>query len=288
MTTLHLPGRGRRALLAGLAFVLAVAGGLVATPGVASAASLASFSAGVFEPGQVRHIWWNNANWDAYAPGLEATGVDDPDAVCHVKVKRTWYQRNTSGEREFHLEIEGDTSDRCRVTVWLARLTMYRHSITSTLEPGESWSAHWNNAHTDQNVYVVGVLPAQVDSGACAIEVTTAFRTQPDGENEFSYRAVNVGGVACSAQLLHVKLPVNDSHALNPLNPGNGWGIRTAAPPAGTRVQVAGAAPTRVATGPCDITPDQEVGYSGSANFWVDFTNTGTVKCGLTVTFAWL
>lgn len=262
--------------------------GVVATPGVASAASLASFSLGAFEPGQVKHTWWNNANWDAYAPGLEATGIDDPDAICVVGVKRTWYQRNPSGEREFHLEIQGDNSDRCQVTVWLARLTKYRESTTSTLSPGGSWSSHWNNAHTDQNVYVVGVLPAQMAAGTCAIEVTTAFRTQPSGENEFSYRATNVGDVACSAQLLHVKLAVSESWSLNPLNPGNGWGLRTAAPPAGVKVQVAGAAPDKVATAPCDITPDQEVRYSGPTNFWVDFTNTGAVKCGLKVTFAWL
>jgi hypothetical protein len=53
-----------------------------------------------------------------------------------------------------------------------------------------------------------------VSSGSCAIEVATAFRTQPDGENEFTYRATNVGDVACSAQLLHVKLPVNESWSL--------------------------------------------------------------------------
>ena len=280
--------RGRRALVVTLVFALTTTVGLVAIPGVASASSLASFNEGVFEPGQVKHTWWNNATADAYAPGLEATGVDDPDAYCHVTVLRTWYQRNPSGEREFHLEIEGDRNDRCQVTVWLARLTMYRTSTTSTLSPGQWSSSHWNNAHTDQNVYVVGVLPAVVSSGSCRIQVTTSFRTQPDGETEFSYRTTNIGVVACSAQLLHVKLPVNESWSLNPLSPGDGWGLSTAAPPDGIRVQVAGAAPDRVATAPCDITPDQAVGYSGPASFFVDFTNTGTVECGALATFAWL
>ena len=182
----------------------------------------------------------------------------------------------------------GDASSRCQVTVWLARLTMYRTSTTSTLNPGGWWSSHWNNAHTDQNVYVVGVLPAQVGSGTCAIEVTTAFRTQPDGENEFAYRATNVGDVACSAQLLHVKLPVNDTRSLGSRPPGNGWFLTTGRPPAGTKVQVAGAAPAKVATGTCQYTPDQEVGYGGLASLWVVLRNTGTVACGLTATFAWL
>ena len=277
-----------RTFVVALVLALATAGGLVATPGVASAAGLYSFSAGVFEPGQVKHRWWNNANGDAWAPGLEVTGADDPDAFCLVTVRRTWYQRNPSGEREFHLEIEGDRTERCQVTVWLARLTKYRESTTGTINPGQSWSSHWNNAHTDQNVYVVGVLPAVVASGSCAIEVTTAFRTQPDGENEFSYRATNVGAVACSAQLLHVKLPVNDTWTLNPLNPRSGWSLTTASPSDGIKVQVAGAAPDRVATGPCDITPDQEVKYSEQGGFWVDFTNTGAVNCGMKATFAWL
>src|SRR4051794_10492110 len=279
--------RRRRTFVLALVLTLTTAGGLVATPGVASAAGLVSFNAGVFEPGQVKHMWWNNANADAWAPGLEVTGADDPAALCVVGVRRTWYQRNPSGEREFHLELEGDNNERCQVKVWLASLTMYRQSTTGTLNPGRSWSSHWNNAHTDQNVYIVGVLPEQVASGACAIEVTTGFRTQPDGENEFSYRATNVGDVACSAQLLHVKLPVNDRWSLNPLNPRSGWGLSTAAP-VGTKVQVAGAAPDKVATGPCDITPGQEVRYSLPVSLWVDFTNTGAVTCGMTATFAWL
>jgi hypothetical protein len=288
MSNANLLIRGRRTLVAALVLALTTAVGLVATPGVASAYSLVSFNAGQFEPRQVRHVWWNNANSDAYAPGLEATRVDDPAAKCHVEVDRTWYQRNASGEREFHLEIEGDSLYKCQVTVWLARLTMYRTSTTSTLNPGGWWSSHWNNAHTDQNVYVVGVLPAQVSSGACAIEVTTAFRTQPDGENEFSYRATNVGNVACSAQLLHVKLPVDYTWSLSSAPPDDGWSLTTGAAPAGTRVQVAGSAPARVSTAPCDVTPDQEVGYSGQTGFWVVFRNTGTVKCGMTATFAWM
>jgi hypothetical protein len=288
MNNSHPLMRARRTFVVALVLALTTASGLVATPGVASASSLVSFSVGVFEPGQIKHTWWNNANSDAYAPGLEATGVDDSDASCVVDVKRTWYQRNPSGEREFHLEIEGDFNDRCQVTVWLARLTKYRESTTSTLNPGGSWHSHWNNAHTDQNVYVVGILPAQVASGSCAIEVTTAFRTQPDGENEFSYRATNIGDVACSAQLLHVKLAVSNSWSVNPLRPGNGWGLTTSAPPAGVKVQVAGSAPEKVSAGPCDITPDQAVSYSGPTHFWASFTNTGAVECGMTATFAWL
>ena len=118
--------------------------------------------------------------------------------------------------------------------------------------------------------------------------MTTAFRTQPDGENEFSYRATNVGAVACSAQLLHVKLPVNETWTLNPLNPRSGWSLTTSSPPDGIKVLVAGAAPDKVATGPCDITPDQEVKFSEQGGFWVDFTNTGAVGCGMKATFAWL
>src|SRR5690349_8512442 len=166
MKNLNLRMHGCRAFVVALVLALTTAGGLLAAPGVASAAGLTSFNVGVLEPRQVVHKWWNNANGDAYAPGLEATGADNPNAFCLVGVKRTWYQRNPSGEREFHLEIEGDNNDRYQVTAWLARLTKYRESTTSTLSPGESWSSHWNNAHADQNVYVVGVLPPQASPGA--------------------------------------------------------------------------------------------------------------------------
>jgi hypothetical protein len=274
---------GRRGLAVALVLALTTVGGLVVSPGVASAASFASFDAGVFEPGQIKHRWWNNANWDAYAAGLQVTPVDDPDDFCGATVNRTWYQRNPSGEREFHLEIEGDISNRCQVTVWLARLTMYRESSIGVLSPGQSVTPHWNNAHTDQSVYVVGVLP-QLTTGTCAMEVNTSYRTQPSGENEFYYRVTNVGSVACSAQLRHVSLPVDQTFSLNKMF-ADGWlGIFPLFADT-TKVVVAGAAPAAVPAGACQFTPDPMI-YNRPGDVGLYYHNTGAVSCAMNATFA--
>ncbi|MBB5874511.1 hypothetical protein F4553_007945 [Allocatelliglobosispora scoriae] len=276
---------GRRAAVGALVVAVTAALGLVATPGIAAAASFSSFSAGVFAPGQVKHVWWNNANSDAYAPGLQAVGVDDPDVFCNVEVLRTWYQRTSAGEREFHLEIEGDQAERCQVTVWLARLTKFRESATGDLAPGASKASVWNNAHSDQNIYAVGVLAAQPASGSCAIEVTTQYRTQPNGENEFVYRATNVGTVTCSAQLRHVVLPVYNSLDMIPVNPGIGISIWPELFPVGRKVVVPGAAPAAVSAGPCQFSVGT-TSYVGADSSFTRYKNTGAVACGVKAVFA--
>ena len=281
--------QGRRAVIGALAVVLTTVGGLVATPGAASAATFSSFSAGVFAPNQIRHVWWNNANSDAYAPGLQVVGADDPGVICDLQVLRSWYQRNASGEREFHLEIKGDKAERCRATVWLARLSRFRESSTGELAAGQSRSWIWNNAHTDQNVFVVGVLPAQPASGACAIEVTTQYRTQPTGENEFLYKATNVGDVACSATLRHVELGVDSTFPMTPVSAGGRFNIWADLMPADTRVVVAGGAPDTTSAGVCQISIGSMSYFGPPPRSWGvhnAYRNTGSVSCGVTATFA--
>jgi hypothetical protein len=256
---------------------------LIVTPGVASAASFSTFDAGVFAPGQVKHVWWNNANSDAYAPGLRGTG--DPGVFCNVELLRSWYQRNSSGEREFHLEIEGDSAQRCQVTVTLARLAKFRESSAGDLAPGASRSWTWNNAHSDQNVYLVGVLPAQPASGSCAIQVSTQYRTQPDGENEFIYRVTNVGSVTCSAQLRHVSLGVHSTLDMTPVSPGLDVSIWPELFPVGTKVVVAGAAPAKTAAAACQFSVGT-MSFVGPSSSFTRYRNTGSVRCGLKATFA--
>lgn len=276
----------RRSLVLVLVMVLTTGLGLAVSPGTASAAGFSSFDAGVFNPGQVKHYWWNNANSDAYAPGLETTGVDQPNSFCDVEVTRTWYQRHSSGEREFHLELTSNGVQRCRVTVWLARLDMFRESATGELNPGQSRAGRWNNAHTEKYVYAVGVLPASVSSGTCAIEVSTTYRTQPGGENEFIYRATNVGTVACSAQLRHISLPVGNTFNLSgtPFPPGN-VGVWPHLLSTSLRVVVPGAVPDTQASAACQFGVGP-LSYFGPGSVHVDLVNSGTVACGLKATFA--
>lgn len=284
MTYLNAPIRFRRVAAAALVVVLTAVGGVVLTPGVASAATFSSFSAGVFAPLQVKHYWWNNANSDAYAPGLEGVTEADPNVSCTGTVNRTWYVRQPSGEREFHLEIEGDPVARCRLTVWLARLSMFRESSTGTLNPGQSRAWLWNNARSAQNIYLVGVYPAQVEDGACAIEVSTQYRTQPNGENEFIYRAKNVGDVACSADLRHVKLGVDDSYNL--LGPISGTIGVFDTLPAGIRVVVPGAVPAANPDGPATFSLGP-LTYLYDDLFRIKYTNNGAANPFI-ATYAWL
>jgi hypothetical protein len=273
----------RRAAVAALAFAVTTVGGLVITPGIAAAASY-SFDAGVYAKRQVRHTWWNNANADAYAVGLTTTGVDRPDATCNVQLNRTWYVRNPSGEREFHMEIQGGSFDRCRVTVHLSTVAAFRESSTGVLNPGQTKAWHWNDAHTDANIYLVGVVP-QVTSAACAIEVTSFYRTQPDGENEFVYQAANVGGVACSAQLRHAQVPVAETIELGEVTPYGGLSDEAYFPDA--TVVVTGAVPGGTPDGPCEFTP-APMGYRAPGQFRIAYYNTGAVTCSVNSTIAFL
>ncbi|MBB5867097.1 hypothetical protein F4553_000476 [Allocatelliglobosispora scoriae] len=280
----HVPGRWRRAAAVSLALVLTSSVGVVATPGVASAASFASFSLGVLEPDEIRHVWWNNATSDAYAPGLEVTEADDPNDVCHVTIARTWYVRHASGEREFHLEIHGGHGERCQVTVWLARLTKFTEVASGSLTPGQWRNFTLNDARTGANVYVVAPVPDQLASGDCAIEVVNVrYRTQPSGENEFAWRALNVGAATCSAQLRLVRLPVTFSHLANPMPPGSSLGVLRGIPD-GIRVVVPGGMPAVNSAAACQYTV-QPIGYWPRRSD-TSSLNSGSVTCELTTTFA--
>lgn len=281
----HLLRRVRRTFTALLVVTLGAVVGVVATPGPASAAGGYSFSAGVLQPGEVKHVWWNNATADAWAVSLQVTRVE-AYLGCSVTVERTWYEREASGEREFHLQIRGAAHSPCEVTVWLAALTGFRQSSTGVLAPGGTWSAHWNNAHAEQYVYAVGVVGSQPASGSCRIEVTTHYRTQPDGENEFYYRATNVGVQSCSAELRHVRVPVQWSAETGTLSPGSTRGISPNAFNPVAKVFIPGVVPGANAAGVCrhDISP---VTYAEN-RYFVDYTNNSAVACAMTSTFVGL
>jgi hypothetical protein len=282
----------RRAAAGALVVALTTVGALVATPGVALATTFSSFDAGVFAANQVKHVWWNNANSDVYAPGLHAVGADNPKLTCELEILRTWYQRNASGEREFHLQIKGDRQQRCQATVWLARLSMEQETETGELAAGQSRSWPRLNAHTDRNIYLVGAVASQPVSGACRIEMTAKYRTQPNGQTDFIYTATNTGDVTCSAKLRHTALTVDRTATTAPLSPPPGGHVRIlAGMPADTKVVTAGAAPDPTSAGTCQITigsmsytapPPHNVGVRTT------YHNTGTVTCGLTATYATL
>jgi hypothetical protein len=284
--------RARRALghrwqplrLALLLTVVLVGGQLVSAGSAAAATPISSFDAGVFTAGQTKHKVWNNANSDAYAVGLTSVGVDDSDAFCRATVLRSWYVRQATGEREFHLIIEGDPSERCRIRVWLGRLTASRSTPVGVIKPGGGITRIWNNAQTDRNIYVIGILGATPLAGACEFEVKTRYQTRPDGENEFAYTATNVGSVACGADLRMVTLPVTERFDLGTFRAGGKTslliGFETT-----TNVVVGGLNPRPVADGICQWAPGLVQTFDvGRLDF--DYTNTAVTQwCGADATF---
>lgn len=286
MKRLHPWKTWRRSAAALALATTASAGGVIVTPGLALAAGLHSFSAGVLQPGQIRHMWWNNANADAYAVGLEVTKVKEFEG-CGVEISRTWFEREVSGEREFHMQIKGSWTSACEVRVWLADLASYRSSFTGDLAPGDTWDSHWNNAHTDQYVYAVGVVGSQPASGTCRMEVATHYRTQPTGENEFYYAVTNIGSTTCSAELRHVRLPVQWSFAAGNLSAGHTRNISPSTFNETARAFVPGVVPGTTSAGECryDLSP---VSYGDTGRIDVDYTNAGTVACAMTSTFTGL
>ncbi|MDI1466096.1 hypothetical protein QEZ54_34490 [Catellatospora sp. KI3] len=273
----------RRALSVLLTTSLVAAVGIAATADpAAAAADYFSFDAGIVQPGAVRHVYWNNATSDAYAVGLEVATTRSGRA-CAVEVTRTWYEREATGEREFHLQLTGDSSTACQVRVWLAGLTMYRRNVLPALAPGASWSGHWNNAHSEDWAYLVGAVGSVPGSGSCRIEVKTHYRTQPDGESEFYYTATNVGVQTCSAELRHVELPVDHRPVLWERDPGETASISTGLPD-GVRMFVHGARPNAVPGGPCrySIGPPR---YMDGGGVFVDYSNDGAVTCATMTTW---
>jgi hypothetical protein len=246
---------------------------------------MSSFDAGVFTAGQTKHKVWNNANSDAYAVGLTSEGVDDPKAFCRATLIRSWYVRQASGEREFHMIIEGDPSKRCRIRGSLGRLTASRSTPVGVIKPGGGITWIWNNAHADQNIYVIGVVGATPAAGACEFEVKTRYRTQPDGEDEFVYTTTNVGSVACGADLRMVTLPVDESFDLGAFRASANIslliGFETT-----TNVVVGGLNPRPVADGICQWAPGLvETFDEGKLEF--NYTSTAATQwCGADATFA--
>ncbi|GAA1832242.1 hypothetical protein GCM10009682_58410 [Luedemannella flava] len=97
------------------------------------------------------------------------------------------------------------------VTPGVAAAAPTYHSFRAgVFEVGQVKHYWWNNTRPEPYVYVVGVVPT-VSYDACALEVTSEDRTQPDGEYEFVYKVTNVGDVTCSAALRHVQHPVTDT-----------------------------------------------------------------------------
>jgi hypothetical protein len=269
----------------GLLLTVIIVGSLLVPVGSASAEAPFSFDAGVFNPRQTKHRWWNNANGDAWVTGLVAVGVDDPDAFCTATVTRSWYVRQASGEREFHMIIEGDPFERCQIRVWLARPTAFRSSTTGVINPGGSVTQTWNNASTDQNIYVVGVVGSQPASGTCEFEVTSRYQTQPNGENEFVYTTTNVGSVACSAERRMVRLPVTERFDLGAFRPGGQVNLAISFATT-TNLVVGGLNPRPVSDGVCRWVPGL-VSSTGAGHLDFDYTNTAVTQwCGADATFS--
>jgi hypothetical protein len=194
--------------------------------------------------------------------------------------------RQPGGEREFHLILLGDTLRSCRVRVWLGRVTAFRSSTTATIPAGGGITRIWNNAHLEQNIYLIGVVPSVPTSTVpCQFEVKPAYLTRPDGQTQFAYTTTNVGTVACSAELRMVSLPVTDSFELGAYRAGAQLSVRPFFRATTTNVVVPGVNPQVVPGGICQWTVQESITQElGVISF--DYANAGVTTCGGTATFA--
>ncbi|HET9517858.1 MAG TPA: hypothetical protein VFO77_09045, partial [Actinoplanes sp.] len=170
----------------------------------------------------------------------------------------------------------------CQVTAHLVGLTMFRKSTTPVLEPGGRWRSHWNNAHLEDHIYVVGAVGSEPDSGSCRIQVFTRYRTQPDGETEHMYEAMNVGEIACATELRHARVPVQGRQRNWTIEPGRKIGFSPARVHDDS-VVLLGADPVANQAGACrfDITPARF-----NRRMFVDYRNTSPIACDVNLTWA--
>lgn len=168
-----------------------------------------SWSTGGVNPGTTQSWTWNNANPlnASYVVGASPTGATSTD-TCQFEITRTWYERLSTGERKFHLDIKNVGTIACVADIRLAWTSTSTSWSTGTLAVGASVGWYWNNANPLNLVYLPGLNPASpAGSTTCQIEVTYSGYVQQinaDGttQRRFLLYVRNVGGVACSGTLL--------------------------------------------------------------------------------------
>jgi hypothetical protein len=211
----------------------------------------------------------------------------DNGGPCHLTAERTWYARQASGEKEFHIVIRGDRSYDCSVQVHLGRQAATGTFAMSSVSPGSTRNLTWDESDLDHNVYLVGVVPEQPSAGACELEVRTTYRRRPTGSQALVLRVTNVGSVTCAGHLTVVPLPIAHSSTNGPFYPGEGMVVTSRSDTAESNLVVPGVDPASTSSGNCDWmnSPSR---FGAARRVDIVATNTGSTACLATVTWALL
>jgi hypothetical protein len=163
-----------------------------------------SWSTGGVNPGASQSWTWNNnpANLN-FLVGLSPAGATNT-ATCQFEVTRSWYEKRSSGEREFHFVVKNVGTIACVADIRLAWTSTGTTWTTSVIGPGASQTGGWNNANPLNTVYLVGFNPI---GSNCALEATREWyvqRINSDGstEREYYFTIRNAGSIACSGIVL--------------------------------------------------------------------------------------
>jgi hypothetical protein len=161
---------------------------------------------------------------------------------------------------------------------------------TGGVNPGQSITKHWNNAPLNAT-YVVGASPqGATNTGLCQFEVSRLwYQQQPGGERELWFTLTNIGGIACTADILLGFKTTATSGSTGTLAPGGSSGtVWNNANPL-TTAYIVGFSPQGATDIACEFELTQ-VRYLQRINsdgrlereFWFNYGNVGAITCSAT------
>jgi len=222
-----------------LAFVL-VSTFAVTSPADATVA-WSGFS-GTMAPGATRTSHWNNALSNAvYRIGLAPVGAST-SAPCQFEVTNQWYDRLSSGEREFYYTIKNIGSISCGTNILISRISASNVQSTGGMEAGEvkTYSIQLNQIGSLTEVPLLGVLPSGATSAnPCRFKVLRTWydRTHRGDVAQplyLSYEVQNTGNIACSADVQMGLAGVDGQYSAKSVSAGATTGTWIGAEPATT------------------------------------------------------
>ncbi|TDC84009.1 hypothetical protein E1193_07290 [Micromonospora sp. KC606] len=219
-----------------LGFVL-VSTFAVTTPAHATLA-WSGFS-GTVAPGasQTRH--WNNALSNAvYRVGLAPVGASTSED-CEFEVTNQWYDRLSSGEREFYYTIKNIGSISCGTNILVSRISASSVQSTGGVEPGEikTYSTQLTQLGPLSEVPLLGVLPSGATSAnPCRFKVLRSwYQRVRQGDVArpvyLRYEVQNTGNIACSADVQMGLAEVEYQYSAKSVGAGATTGTRIGAEP---------------------------------------------------------
>ena len=172
-----------------------------------------SWYTGTMAPGATANRQWNNAPaGNVYEVSFRPTGATTA-VSCQFEKIRDWYAQQPGGEREYHYTIKNISSISCAATVYLSAVNDSHTGSTPGIDPGSSFTNHWNNANPQDYIYLFGLSPqGATSSSACQLEVTrTWYERSSSTEREFYFTIKNVGSITCAAETLYAKKPATST-----------------------------------------------------------------------------